>query len=51
MHFTRYMALKIDTESTTVNAGVHKNTWGVNCAIVLKSGSHQVVITSYSIIL
>jgi hypothetical protein len=28
MHFTKYMALKIDMESTTINAGVHKNTWG-----------------------
>jgi hypothetical protein len=36
----KYMALKIHIESTTVNAGVHKNTWGVKCAIALKSGSH-----------
>lgn len=50
MHFTKYMALKIDIESTTINARVHKNTWEVNCAIVLKFGSYQVVITPYSII-
>jgi hypothetical protein len=51
MHFTKYMALKIDIKSTTINAGVHENTvyMGNILCKFLKLGSHQAVLRQNSI--